>query len=76
MKRLILLCLGLQFCLSLGATHFLDIRVVDREYLMLHFRDGEVHYRDDGTGAAQDLDGGLTKVPLVPDGLLKRAVRC
>lgn len=23
---------------------------MDKEYLMVHFRDGEVHYRDDGTG--------------------------
>ena len=37
------------------ATHYLDIRVVDKEYLMLHFRDGEVHYRDDGTGPSAYL---------------------
>ena len=55
MRRLILLALSLSFCLSAGATHFLDIRVVDNEYLMLHFRDGEVHYRDDGTGPSAYL---------------------
>ena len=55
MKRLFLLCAGLLLCLTLGATHFLDIRVVDRDYLMLHFRDGEVHYRDDGTGPSAYL---------------------
>ena len=38
-----------------GATHYLDIRVVDKDYLMLHFRDGEVHYRDDGTGPSAYL---------------------
>ena len=55
MRRLILLTLSLLLCLSAGATHFLDIRVVDNEYLMLHFRDGEVHYRDDGTGPSAYL---------------------
>jgi hypothetical protein len=29
--------------------------VVDKDYLMLHFRDGEVHYRDDGTGPSAYL---------------------
>ena len=32
------------------ATRFLGIHVIDKQYLMLHFRDGEVHYRDNGTG--------------------------
>ena len=38
-----------------GATRFLGVHVVDREYLMLHFRDGEVRYRDDGTGPSAYL---------------------
>ena len=49
------LLLGLLFPVTVGATHYLDIRVVDQDYLMLHFRDGEVHYRDDGTGPSAFL---------------------
>jgi len=37
------------------ATKVLGIQVVDKDYLMLHFRDGEVHYRDDGTGPSAYL---------------------
>ena len=33
-----------------NATKLLEVKVVDKDYLMVHFRDGEVHYRDDGTG--------------------------
>ena len=32
------------------ASKFIGIRVIDKDYLMLQFRDGEVHYRDNGTG--------------------------
>ena len=49
------LLLGLLLPATAGATHYLDIRVVDQDYLMLHFRDGEVHYRDDGTGPSAFL---------------------
>ena len=38
-----------------GATHFLGANVVDKDYLMLHFRDGEVRYRDNGTGSSAYL---------------------
>ena len=37
------------------ATKFIELRVVDKEYLMVHFRDGEVHYRDDATGPSAYL---------------------
>ena len=37
------------------ATKFVELRVVDKEYLMVHFRDGEVHYRDDATGPSAYL---------------------
>ncbi|MBQ1692756.1 MAG: glycoside hydrolase family 9 protein [Bacteroidales bacterium] len=40
---------------SAGATKFLELKVVDKEYLMVHFRDGEVHYRDDATGPSAYL---------------------
>ena len=37
------------------ATKFLGVKVIDKDYLMLHFRDGEVHYRDNGTGPSAYL---------------------
>ena len=71
MKRLILSALSLLACLSAGATHYLGIQVVDNEYLMLHFRDGEVRYRDDATGPSAYLghsfaDGDDTLVVYQP----------
>ena len=38
-----------------SATKVLGLKVIDKNYLMVHFRDGEVHYRDDGTGASAYL---------------------
>ena len=32
------------------ATKLLGVKVIDKDYLMVHFRDGEVHYRINGTG--------------------------
>ncbi len=40
---------------SAHATKLLSLNVIDKEYLMVHFRDGEVHYRDDGTGPSAYL---------------------
>ena len=37
------------------ASKFIGIRVIDKDYLMLQFRDGEVHYRDNGTGESAFL---------------------
>ena len=37
------------------ATKLLGIKVIDKDYLMVHFRDGEVHYRDSGTGPSAYL---------------------
>ena len=37
------------------ASKFIGIRVIDKDYLMLQFRDGEVHYRDSGTGKSAYL---------------------
>ena len=36
---------------NLSASKFIDIKVVDRDYLMLHFQDGIVEFVDDGRGA-------------------------
>ena len=40
---------------SVEATKFLDLKVIDKDYLMVHFRDGEVRYRDNGTGKSAYL---------------------
>ena len=37
------------------ATKLMGLRVIDKDYLMIHFRDGEVHYRDNGTGESAFL---------------------
>ena len=37
------------------ATKFIGLKVIDKNYLMVHFRDGEVHYRDNGTGPSAYL---------------------
>ena len=38
-----------------AATKFMGLKVIDKHYLMVQFRDGEVHYRDDGTGQSAYL---------------------
>ena len=38
-----------------SAIKVLGLRVIDNHYLMVHFRDGEVHYRDNGTGPSAYL---------------------
>lgn len=42
-------------CLPSQATRLIGIKVVDKDYLMLQFRDGEVRYRDDATGESAYL---------------------
>lgn len=37
------------------ATKLISLKVIDKDYLMVHFRDGEVRYRDSGTGASAYL---------------------
>ena len=41
--------------LPLMATKVIGLRVIDKNYLMVHFRDGEVHYRDNSTGPSAYL---------------------
>ncbi len=57
MKRRILLPLVLMLlsAASAWATKLLELKVVDQHYLMVHFRDGEVHYRDNATGPSAYL---------------------
>ena len=40
---------------NVSATKLLGVKVVDKDYLMVHFRDGEVRYRDDATGPSAYL---------------------
>jgi len=40
---------------NINSTKLIELKVVDKDYLMVHFRDGEVHYRDDGTGPSAYL---------------------
>lgn len=35
---------------GVNATKLVEVKVVDKDYLMLFFKDGEVFYRDDGKG--------------------------
>ncbi len=44
----------LTTCPAFGSK-FLDVKVIDKGYLAVHFRDGEVHYRDSGTGTSAYL---------------------
>lgn len=37
------------------ATKLIGLKVIDKDYLMIQFRDGEVHYRDSGTGKSAFL---------------------
>ena len=58
MKRYLLPTLLFLFLLSalpLSATRVMGLHIIDESTLMLHLRDGEVHYRDDGTGGSAYL---------------------
>ena len=54
-SRILTSLLALLLPLGAGATHFVELKVVDKDYLMVHFRDGEVRYRDDATGPSAYL---------------------
>jgi endoglucanase len=55
---------GIIACLSVGAlvasaraAKFVDVRTVDDEHLQVHWLDGEVEYKDTGTGRSAFLGG-------------------
>lgn len=54
MKKKIPFCIGLLLTAvpALLATRLVEVRVLDRDYLVVFFRDGEVFYRDNGKGAS------------------------
>ena len=39
----------------LHATRLVGVKTIDKDYIMVHFRDGEVRYRDDATGPSAYL---------------------
>ena len=58
MKKLLTFAATLAALLSpqlLSATKFIGVRTIDKDYIMVHFRDGEVRYRDDATGPSAYL---------------------
>ncbi|MBE6227961.1 MAG: glycosyl hydrolase family 5 [Bacteroidales bacterium] len=58
MKRLLTFAAVLAAIVSpqlLNATRLIGIKTIDKDYIMVHFRDGEVRYRDDATGPSAYL---------------------
>lgn len=53
--KAVMLFLFLSISAHMNATKLLGLKIVDKDYLMVHFRDGEVRYRDDGTGPSAYL---------------------
>ena len=53
--KVALMGMALMATIPAAATKVLGLRVIDKNYLMVHFRDGEVHYRDNGTGPSAFL---------------------
>ena len=50
-----LLIAAILFPGAANASKLVSIKTIDKDYLLLQFRDGEVHYRDDGTGPSAYL---------------------
>ena len=58
MKRLLTLAAvlaGIVFPQMLNATRLIGVKTIDKDYIMVHFRDGEVRYRDNATGPSAYL---------------------
>ena len=59
MKRIVTLAAILIAAMSCPqvakATKLLEIKTIDKDYIMVHFRDGEVRYRDNATGPSAYL---------------------
>ena len=58
MKRLLTFAAVLAAIVSpqiLNATKLIGVKTIDKDYIMVHFRDGEVRYRDDATGPSAYL---------------------
>lgn len=58
MRRLLTFAAVLAALVSpqiMNATKLVGIKTIDKDYIMVHFRDGEVRYRDDATGPSAYL---------------------
>ena len=58
MKRLLTFAAVLAAIVSpqlLNATRLIGVKTIDKDYIMVHFRDGEVRSRDDATGPSAYL---------------------
>lgn len=58
MKRLLTFAAVLAAIVSpqlLNAARLIGVKTIDKDYIMVHFRDGEVRYRDDATGPSAYL---------------------
>ena len=58
MKRLLTIAAALASIVCpqmLNATRLLGVKTIDKDYVMVHFRDGEVRYRDNATGPSAYL---------------------
>ena len=55
LKKMLAVAVLSMLAIPTFATKLVGLRVVDKDYLMLQFRDGEVHYRDSGTGQSAYL---------------------
>lgn len=55
-SRKLMLCAVLSLlAVYAGAAKFVSMSILDKDYLMLRLRDGEIRYRDDGTGPSAYL---------------------
>ncbi|MBR1569967.1 MAG: glycoside hydrolase family 9 protein [Bacteroidales bacterium] len=54
-KTLLLLVSALFFPAVMDASRLVEVRILDKDCLVVHFRDGEVCYRDDATGKSAYL---------------------
>lgn len=80
MKRLVIFLFLLLLPFAAGASRLVGVHVIDKDYLMVHFRDGEVRYRDDATGKSAYLghtfvNGDDTLKTFLPRLNVKAAVR-
>jgi len=55
MRKLFVAAGLLMLSMPALATKLIGLKVIDKDYLMIQFRDGEVHYRDNGTGKSAYL---------------------
>ena len=55
MAEVAVIALATLFQLQAGATKYKGVQVIDKETLVVRFQDGDIRYRDDGTGKSAFL---------------------